>query len=398
MANQAYVDRLKGDVEKWNEWRSKYKDVIPDLKKANLNEANLHGASLSGADLSKANLQGANLQGANVNRANLQEAGLSQANLNKANLQGANLSGADLSNTNLIGSDLSGADLSNANLRMAYLRDANLSGRVWSVSGTYLRETDLSGADLSNANLEGVNLQGATLRAADLHKVSLGRTLFIDVDLKDVLNLESCDHRGSSTIDHLTYEKSKRLPTMFLRGCGLPDSLIDNYPSLLNQPISFYSCFISYSHNDKSFARRLHDQLQGRGIRCWLDEHQIQPGDDIYAEVEKGLKLWDKVLLCASESSLQSWWVERELDRAFKREMDLTKLRKKPVLSIIPMNLDGYLFNWEHPHASALQKRHAADFVGWENDNSKFGTSFENVVKALNTDDTGRDHPPLSKL
>ena len=33
----------------------------------------------------------------------------------------------------------------------------------------------------------------------------------------------------------------------FLRGVGLPDNLIDYLPSLLNQPIQFYSCFISYS-------------------------------------------------------------------------------------------------------------------------------------------------------
>jgi hypothetical protein len=29
---------------------------------------------------------------------------------------------------------------------------------------------------------------------------------------------------------------------------------------------------------DKLFARRLHDTLQGRGIRCWLDEKQMLPG------------------------------------------------------------------------------------------------------------------------
>jgi len=63
-------------------------------------------------------------------------------------------------------------------------------------------------------------------------------------------------------------------------------------------PIQFYSCFISYSHEDKPFARRLHDTLQGQGIRCWLDEKQILPGDDIYEHVDRGIRLWDKVLLC----------------------------------------------------------------------------------------------------
>ena len=45
--------------------------------------------------------------------------------------------------------------------------------------------------------------------------------------------------------------------------------------ALVGRPCEFYACFISYNHTDKSFARRLHDQLQRRGIRYWLDEHQL---------------------------------------------------------------------------------------------------------------------------
>jgi TIR domain len=67
--------------------------------------------------------------------------------------------------------------------------------------------------------------------------------------------------------------------------------------SLVGRPFEFYSCFISYSHADQSFARRLHDQLQGRGIRCWLDEHQLLPGDDIYEQIDRGIRFWHKVLL-----------------------------------------------------------------------------------------------------
>jgi hypothetical protein len=62
-------------------------------------------------------------------------------------------------------------------------------------------------------------------------------------------------HGGPSIIDHRTILKSGRLPLSFLRGCGVPDTLIDYLPSRLNEPIRFYSCFISYSHEDKAFAR-----------------------------------------------------------------------------------------------------------------------------------------------
>jgi hypothetical protein len=50
--------------------------------------------------------------------------------------------------------------------------------------------------------------------------------------------------------------RSGPLPLIFLRGVGLPEPLIDYLPSLLHQPIQFYSCFVSYSSKDQTFAER----------------------------------------------------------------------------------------------------------------------------------------------
>src|SRR6185312_2663634 len=153
------------------------------------------------------------------------------------------------------------------------------------LSGADLGEADLSGANLIRVNLIGVNFTGADLRAADVSHAGLMRanftdtnlsgvnfsstwlseTVFGDSNLTDAVGLETCVHMGPSILDHRTFLKSGQLPLAFLRGCGLPDTLIEYLPSLLNQPIQFYSCFISYSHHDKDFARRLHDALQGKG-------------------------------------------------------------------------------------------------------------------------------------
>ena len=176
--------------------------------------------------------------------------------------------------------------------------------------------------------------------------------------------------------------------------------MIEYLPTMFGSAIEFYSCFISYSHSDKPFARRLHDQLQGRGIRCWLDEHQLLPGDDIYQHVDRGIRLWDKILLCASEEALKSWWVDREVDTALQKEQELTKERGQMVRALIPLNLDGHIFDdaFHGKHKVTLRGRLAADFTGWEADNDKFEAAFEDVVKALRADDMAREKPPRPKL
>jgi hypothetical protein len=194
--------------------------------------------------------------------------------------------------------------------------------------------------------------------------------------------------------------KSGPLPEVFLRGCGLSDEFILHLPSFRNQPIQFYSCFISYSHEDESFARRLYDALQGRGIRCWLDEHQILPGDKMHQAVDEGIRLWDKVLLCVSEASLKSWWVDHEVRKALMKEERLSKERGEDVLAIIPLNLDGFMFkpDWQDWKKDILTSRAALDFTGWDKDNTKFETQLEKVIKALRADAGARQSPPKSKL
>ena len=164
------------------------------------------------------------------------------------------------------------------------------------------------------------NLSQANLKEANLNDAQMAWTILGSNDLSEVSGLESVIHSAPSEISISTiYQSGGNIPEVFLRGCGVPDTFITFARSLVGKAIEFYSCFISYSHADKSFAHRLHDQLQARGIRCWLDEHQLLPGHDIHDEVDRGIRLYDKVLLCCSKDSLASWWVDKEIATAFDK-------------------------------------------------------------------------------
>ena len=137
---------------------------------------------------------------------------------------------------------------------------------------------DLSAADLSKANLIGAKLNGATLRDADFTGAQAHYTIFADVDVSAAKGLETVEHDGPSTVGIDTIYKSHgKIPEVFLRGCGVPDNFIEYMHSLAGAAFEYYSCFISYSHQDKLFARRLHDALQRHGVRAGWTRSRFCP-------------------------------------------------------------------------------------------------------------------------
>jgi hypothetical protein len=175
-------------------------------------------------------------------------------------------------------------------------------------------------------------------------------------------------------------KNSGPLPIAFLRGVGLPDNLIEYLPSLLNEAIQHYSCFVSYSTKDELFAERLHADLQSKGVRCWFAPHDMPIGAKIIDAIDEAIRLKDKVLLILSEGAIASDWVEGEVTRALEEE----RTRKQVVL--FPVRLDNAVMQTSEGWARLLRgQRNIGDFSRWKEHNS-YQNSFERLMRDLRVD------------
>jgi hypothetical protein len=351
MPNPEHLAILKQGVEIWNGWRKENLVGSPDFMGADLRPITLSNANLAEADLTEANLSGVVLEGANLRSADLTE----------ANLWGAHLYGADLSDSILF--------LSN------------------------LCEARLKQADLRQAGLQWANLTGALLSGAHFGEAVLGNTVLANVDLSEVEDLESCRHDGPSSIDFRTLLQSGTLPLAFLRGCGLPDILIDYLPSLINQPLQLYSCFISHSTRDQEFVERLHADLQNHGVRCWYAPKDAKGGRKLHDQIDQAIRIHDKLLLVLSDTSMDSSWVQTEIKKARRREIQ----DKRQVL--FPISITNFekikawsLFDSDEGRDLAEEVRSIfiPDFSNWK-DHDSYQKAFERLLRDLKPDHTRRE-------
>ncbi len=347
MANPEHLAILKQGVEVWNKWRFENTKVVPDFTFIDFSYEKLIGFDLEVADFTGASLAHVDMRNTN----------LSMATLKKSNLSHVSFLSTDLSH-----SDITEADLYNSALH-----------------GTDLFEADLTGANLVGVSLIKCNFTCATLSDVNFQGASLFEVVFADNDLSEAVGLEKLHHMGPSIVDFRTLQKSKNLPLEFLRGVGLPDRVIEYLPSLIDEPIQFYSCFISYSSMDEDFANRLYADLQNNGVRCWFAPEDMKIGDKIRKRIDEVIRIHDKLLLILSENSIDSEWVEKEVESAFEQE------RKRKEAVLFPIRLDDAVMDCDAGWVSDIKRRYIGDFTEWKRADS-YQKSFNRLLKDLKTE------------
>lgn len=88
-----------------------------------------------------------------------------------------------------------------------------------------------------------------------------------------------------------------------------------------------YDVFISHASEDKdAVARPLALQLQGHGIKVWLDEFELTLGDSLRRTIDRGLSQSRFGIVILSQNFFKKDWPQRELDGLAAREENHQKV------------------------------------------------------------------------
>ena len=167
--------------------------------------------------------------------------------------------------------------------------------------------------------------------------------------------LETVKHEGPSSVGVDTLLKSRGdISSVFLRGCGVPENLIEYLPSLVSgqDAIQSYSCFISYSGKDEEFAKRLHSRMREEKMRVWFAPQDIKGGEKLHEQIDEAIRVCDKLLLVLSEESMASEWVKIEIRKARQRELR----EKRRMLFPIRLVSMERIQQWEIGRASCRER------------------------------------------
>ena len=82
--------------------------------------------------------------------------------------------------------------------------------------------------------------------------------------------------------------------------------------SSAGEPSNRYDLFLSHGTPDKEWVRALQKELEAEGLRAFLDEKELKPGDNFVIGLSDGLKNSRFLILIITRETLSRPWVVQE--------------------------------------------------------------------------------------
>lgn len=100
--------------------------------------------------------------------------------------------------------------------------------------------------------------------------------------------------------------------------------------------------FISYTHKDAEFVRKLVEGLEEIDVRPLYDQIELKVGDDIRTAVDDMIDRSDYFAFVISKNSAESAWAKKEIEQAAKREKRILPIVLD--LASVPEELSGIYY------------------------------------------------------
>lgn len=111
-----------------------------------------------------------------------------------------------------------------------------------------------------------------------------------------------------------------------------------------------FHVFISYRSTDRPFAMRLYERMDAIGLRVFLDQHELVPGDRLAGTLHEALDRSHAAVVLMSKGYLESKWCQAECERLVHLSVE------RPGFRLIPLRLD------DSPMPGKLSTLLAVDF------------------------------------
>ncbi|MEZ5016215.1 MAG: toll/interleukin-1 receptor domain-containing protein [Flavipsychrobacter sp.] len=238
-------------------------------------------------------------------------------------------------------------------------------------------QTSIIDAEIFNTNFVGINKEVLpVLTELTIRRTRLTKNVFSDIDLTDSV-LTECEIINTSFINTLLTQKTlNNIKQTENSSCFIDLQTIlksdineetfklfgvhgfdpKGYIKDLVTEMKFQSVFISYSFEDKEFARALSHILMTRGIKSFFWERDAPGGRRLKKIMYENIHSHDRLLFIASKNSLKSEACHYELNEAREKQ------NKEWKDIYFPIHIDSYLFE---VHKEDIPRKHRDAF--WEN-------------------------------
>ena len=103
-------------------------------------------------------------------------------------------------------------------------------------------------------------------------------------------------------------------------------------------------------------------------------------GDKIRDRIDQSIRVHDKLLLVLSENSINSEWVEDEVESAYEQE------QSRGTTVLFPIRLDDTVMDTKKAWAAKLRRsRHIGDFTNWK-DHDSYQKAFDRLLRDLKSE------------